>query len=482
MNEFVETLVDLRWAEPKRSYDVVIIGGGGHGLSTAYHLATRHGITDVAVLERDYIGSGNSGRNTTIIRANYGLPEAVRFYQHSLELYQRLEDETGCDVMHATKGILWLAHSVTTARTEQGRALLNTACGARTRYVEPEEIGRICPLIDLDGGGRYPIVGASYHEEGATARHDRVVWAYAQGAMRRGVDVLQGTEVTGLLRDGDRVVGVDTPQGPITAGVVLSAVGGHVTRVADWAGVRLPVRTHTLQAFVTNSFAPVLGPIVSSNDLVFYVVADRPRSDADRGRVRSAAQLPHRHDVLVPAGLRPQGHHGAPVPVPAAGAAAVVRRVRRLARLLPHPRAVRRGRVHAVDRLGHVGLQGHPGGRRGARLVDRHRDGARAHRPLRARPLRPGGGHGRSQLGGDPLMLWLSCPNCGARPVEEFRFGGELPGVPDRITDPDGRDLDYVWMLDNLDGPTVERWFHEAGCRRWHTVRRDTRTDELLGP
>jgi sarcosine oxidase, subunit beta len=285
VNEFVETLVDLRWAEPKRAYDVVIIGGGGHGLSTAYHLAAHHGITNVAVLERDYIGSGNSGRNTTIIRANYGLPEAVRFYQHSLELYQRLEDETGCDVMHATKGILWLAHSVTTARTEQARALLNTACGAHTRYVEPEEVRRICPLIDLAGGGRYPIVGASYHEEGATARHDRVVWAYAQGAMRRGVDVLQGIEVTGLCRHGDRVVGVETAQGPIAAGVVLSAVGGHVTRVADWAGVRLPIRTHTLQAFVTNAFAPVLGPIVSSNDLVFYA------SQTARGQMLIGAEF-----------------------------------------------------------------------------------------------------------------------------------------------------------------------------------------------
>ena len=166
MNEFVETLLDVRFAEPKRTYDVVIIGGGGHGLSTAYHLAARHGITNVAVLERGYIGSGNSGRNTTIIRANYGLPEAVRFYQHSLELYQRLEDETGCDVMHASKGILWLAHSITTARTERGRALLNTACGAKTSYVEPEEIATICPQIDLAGGGRYPVLGASYHARG----------------------------------------------------------------------------------------------------------------------------------------------------------------------------------------------------------------------------------------------------------------------------------------------------------------------------
>ena len=285
MNEFVETLLDLRWPEPKRSYDVVIIGGGGHGLSTAYHLAAHHGITDVAVLERSYIGSGNSGRNTTIIRANYGLPEAVRFYQHSLELYERLGEETGADIMHATKGILWLAHSITTARTEQARALLNTACGAHTAYVEPDEIARICPQIDLTGGGRYPVLGASYNSDAATARHDRVVWAYAQGAMRRGVDVLQGTEVTGLTVDRGRVTGVETSIGPISAGTVLSAVGGHVTRVAGWAGVRLPVRTHTLQAFVTNAYARELHPIVSSNDLVFYA------SQTARGQMLIGAEF-----------------------------------------------------------------------------------------------------------------------------------------------------------------------------------------------
>ena len=288
MNEFVETLLDLTWPgapEPKRSYDVVIIGGGGHGLSTAYHLATRHGITDVAVLERGYIGSGNSGRNTTIIRANYGLPEAVRFYQHSLELYQQLEDETGADIMHSTKGQLWLAHSITAARTERSRALLNTACGAHTSYVGPEEIARICPEIDLHGGGRYPVLGASYHVDAATARHDRVVWAYAQGAMRLGVHVLQGIEVTGLSVEHDRVTGVETATGPIAAGTVLSAVGGHVTRVAGWAGVRLPIRTHTLQAFVTNGYARQFEPIVSSNDLVFYV------SQTARGQMLIGAEF-----------------------------------------------------------------------------------------------------------------------------------------------------------------------------------------------
>ena len=286
MNEFVETLLDLPWqtCDPKPAYDVVIIGAGGHGLSTAYHLATRHGITNACVLDAGYIGSGNSGRNTTIIRSNYGIPESVAFYQHSLEMYQQLEAETGCWIMHSQKGQIWLAHSVTTARTEQTRALMNQAMGAKTDYIGPEEIKRLCPQIDLSGGGRYPVHGASYHHEGATARHDRVVWAYAQGALRAGVHVFQHTPVTGLLRDGDRVTGVRTTQGDISAGTVISAVGGNVTTVADWAGVRLPIRTHALQAFVTNAHAQEFAPIVSSNDLVFYV------SQGPRGQMLLGAE------------------------------------------------------------------------------------------------------------------------------------------------------------------------------------------------
>lgn len=291
MNEFVETLLDLPWqtGDPKPAYDVVIIGGGGHGLSTAYYLATRHGITNVCVLESNYIGSGNSGRNTTIIRSNYGIAESVRFYQRSLELYQGLEEETGCWIMHNTKGQIWLAHSVMTARTEQTRALMNAACGAHTDYILPDEIKARCPQIDLTGGGRYPVHGASYHHEGATARHDRVVWAYAQGALRKGVHIHQHTPVTGLLTETsssgvDRVTGVLTPNGSISAGVVLSAVGGDVSVVADWAGVRLPIRTHALQAFVTNAYAQEFAPIVSSNDLVFYV------SQTPRGQMLIGAE------------------------------------------------------------------------------------------------------------------------------------------------------------------------------------------------
>lgn len=271
MNEFVETLLQLTWHEPRRAYDVVIVGGGGHGLATAYYLATRHGITNVAVIEADYIGSGNSGRNTTIIRANYGIPESIRFYRHSQQLYETLEDETGCWIMHATKGIIWMAHTETAMRAERARAMLNTACGAETVLVTPAEIKQLCPQVDLSGGGRYPVLGASHHLGGASARHDRVVWAYAQGAMRRGVHVLQGTPVIDLLRDGDRVVGVRTPTGDIGAGLVMSAVGGNVTQLVGHAGLRLPVRTHPLQAFVTNGYAQTLGPIVASTEFLAYV-------------------------------------------------------------------------------------------------------------------------------------------------------------------------------------------------------------------
>ena len=285
MNEFVERQVQFRWTKPKSSYDVVIVGGGGHGLATAYYLATRHNITNVAVIEQKYIGSGNSGRNTTVIRANYGIPEAVRFYQRSVDLYYGLEQETGRSIMHERKGLLWLAHSEAGVRGERARAEVNTAFGAETEYVEPEQVKKICPQLDLSGGGEWPILGGSYHPAGSTARHDRVVWAYAEGAMRCGVHIHQRTPVMGLLKSGDRVTGVMTDHGPISAGLVLSATGGQVTLLASKAGVRLPIRTHPLQAFVTNHYALQFNAMVASATLLFYI------SQTARGEMLFGAEI-----------------------------------------------------------------------------------------------------------------------------------------------------------------------------------------------
>jgi sarcosine oxidase subunit beta len=285
MNEFWEAKVALQWAELKNAYDVVVIGGGGHGLSTAYHLATRHGITNVAVIERGYIGGGNSGRNTTVIRSNYGVPEAVRFYQRSVELYERLEAETDRWLMHSQRGLYWIVHTEAGRRQELARAAVNEACGVGTVFVEPEEIAAGVPGIDLSGGGQMPVTGASYHPEGASARHDRVNWALAEGAMRAGVDIVQGVTVTDLVTDGDKITGVRTTVGDVATPMVVSAVGGYAGTVAAMAGLRLPIRTHPLQAFVTNHYERTFHPLVSSADFGFYV------SQTARGEMLGGAHI-----------------------------------------------------------------------------------------------------------------------------------------------------------------------------------------------
>jgi sarcosine oxidase subunit beta len=270
--------------ELRDRYDVVIVGGGVNGLSLAYHLAAEHGIRDVAVLERSYLGSGASGRNTQVLRANYNTPETVALYAASLARYRRLSQELDFNVLFTNQGELDLCHTEDSLQVEREKAALNRALGVRTDILGPDEILRVCPLVNLDGDG-FPVLGASYHPPGSIARHDAVVWGYAQAASRRKVELHQHVEVTGVRVSGDRCVGVDTPAGPIEAGHVVSAVAGWSSRVAAMAGVRLPIVTHLLQAFVTEPYRPVLKGLVSSMDLSIYV------SQTARGELLAGAEI-----------------------------------------------------------------------------------------------------------------------------------------------------------------------------------------------
>jgi sarcosine oxidase, subunit beta len=275
----------LRADEPRASYDVVIVGGGGHGLATAYYLASRHGIRSVAVLERSYIGSGGTGRNTTILRANYKQPETIAFFKASFDLYRGLAQELELNMLRSRRGLLWLAHTENALRIQRERALLNQQFGVDTVFLDAAGVAETCPQLDLKGGGHYPVLGAAYHPPGSIIRHDAVVWGYASAAQRLGVHVCQAVEVTGVDVEGGRCVGVVTERGPIRAGAVVSAVGGYVTTVARMAGLRLPITTHPLQAFVTEPYGRVLDRIVASQDLLVYI------SQSARGELLVGAEI-----------------------------------------------------------------------------------------------------------------------------------------------------------------------------------------------
>ena len=265
--------------------DVVVIGGGVNGLSLAYHLAARHGVRDVAVFERAYVGSGASGRNTQVIRANYNTPENVPLYRRSMERWRTLSSELDFNILFSTQGELDLCHTVDSLEVERDKSLLNRAYGVTTDILTVDEVRRLQPLVDVSGGGELPVVGASYHPPGSFARHDSVVWAYASAAERLGVRVHEGVGVTGIdVRDG-RCVGVRTDAGPVAAGCVVSAVAGHTSVVAGMAGIRLPIATHPLQAFVTEPYRHVLDGLLSSMDLYVYV------SQTARGELLVGAEI-----------------------------------------------------------------------------------------------------------------------------------------------------------------------------------------------
>ena len=263
-----------RLAKPqpmKRSYDVVVIGAGGHGLACAYYLARDYGITDVAVLDKGYLGGGNTARNTAIIRSNYLTPEGVRFYDESLRLFQNLAGELDINLMYSQCGHFTLAHTDAALRTSRWRAEVNRHLGVRSELVPRDELARMVPELNMSEDARYPILGALYHPPGSIARHDAVAWGYASLASRLGVHIHQHTEVTGITIENGRVTAVETNRGRIACAKVLQAVAGHSSQVARLAGIRLPIRTVPLQACVSEPLKPFLDPIIVSGNQHVYI-------------------------------------------------------------------------------------------------------------------------------------------------------------------------------------------------------------------
>ncbi len=257
--------------ELKRAYDVVIIGGGGHGLATAYYLATRHGIRNIAVIEKGYLAGGNTARNTAIVRSNYLTPEGVAFYTESVRLFQGLSNEVKFNIMYSERGHLTLAHTDAAIRTSRWRAEVNKHLGVDSELVFPDEIKKLCPQLNMSGDVRFPILGALYHPPGAIVRHDAMAWGYAKEAAKLGVEIHVDTEVTGIFTEGSRAVGVETTRGKVFAGRILQAVAGSSSRLSALAGFSLPIRTYPLQACVSHPYKPFLNPIIVSGSLHVYI-------------------------------------------------------------------------------------------------------------------------------------------------------------------------------------------------------------------
>lgn len=269
-----------RKPEPKPAYDVIIIGAGGHGLATAYYLAKEHGVTNVAVLEKGWLGGGNTGRNTTIVRSNYLWEESEALYDHAMDLWQDLSQELNYNVMYSARGVMMLAHTVHDIQVFKRHVHANRLAGVQNEWLTAEEAKAFCPPLNIGKNIRYPVLGAALQRKGGVARHDAVAWGYARGADQYGVDIIQNCAVTGIRRNADgSVAGVETSRGFIGAKKVGVVAAGHTSTVMDMAGVRMPLESNPLQALVSEPVKPCFPCVVMSNTVHAYV------SQSDKGEL-----------------------------------------------------------------------------------------------------------------------------------------------------------------------------------------------------
>ncbi|MFE2540828.1 sarcosine oxidase subunit beta family protein [Actinacidiphila glaucinigra] len=264
---------DFLWRtpEPKRSYEVVVVGGGGHGLATAHYLAREHGITDVAVLEKGWLAGGNMARNTTIIRSNYLWDESAGIYEHALKLWEGLEEELDYPILFSQRGVLNLAHSLQDVREGVRRVEANRLSGVDAQWLDPGQVKEVCPIVNTSPDVRYPVLGATYQPRAGIAKHDHVAWGLARSADAAGIDLVQNCEVTGIDVSDGRVTGVRTNLGSIAAGKVALCAAGHSSVLARMAGFDLPLQSHPLQALVSELLEPVHPTVVMSNAVHVYV-------------------------------------------------------------------------------------------------------------------------------------------------------------------------------------------------------------------
>jgi sarcosine oxidase subunit beta len=269
-----------RSPEPKPAYDVIIVGAGGHGLATAYYLAKEHGVRNVAVLEKGWLGGGNTGRNTTIIRSNYLWEESEAIYEHAMKLWETLSDELNYNVMYSARGVMMLAHTVHDVQVFKRHVHANRLAGIDNEWLTPEDAKAFCPPLNIAANLRYPVLGAALQRRGGVARHDAVAWGYARGADRLGVDIIQNCEVTGIRRDARGAVeAVETTRGTIRAKKVGVVAAGHTSVIAEMAGMRMPLESFPLQALVSEPIKPVFPCVVMSNSMHAYM------SQSDKGEL-----------------------------------------------------------------------------------------------------------------------------------------------------------------------------------------------------